>query len=263
VRNRLGGVVALSLAVGMIWTSAAAAEDPAESTTTTTTVTTTTVTTTTTAPVVAETTTTTTVVADTTTTAAPATGAGVSSGAGRASVGAILESTDGVLAQAERGPQIQLTPPPTPPPTTAPPPPPPNDQLPENSGTGRRAVYSKSLQRVWTVEADGSVSKTHLVSGRRTWNQPLPGTYSVFSRSPYTCNIKDPSICWRYMVRFTKGPEGDNIGFHEIPNKNGRPVQSIWQLGQALSSGCVRQATPDAQYMWNWAPVGTKVVVLP
>jgi hypothetical protein len=119
--------------------------------------------------------------------------------------------------------------------------------------------------RVWTVEADGTVSKTHLVSGRRTWNQPLPGTYSVFSRSGYTCSIKSPSICWRYMVRFAKGPGGDNIGFHEIPTNlaTGRRLQSDSQLGQALSSGCVRQSTSDAQYMWGWAPVGTPVVVLP
>ena len=141
--------------------------------------------------------------------------------------------------------------------------PPPTDELPANSGEGRRAVYSKSRQRTWTVEADGTVSKTYLVSGRLTWNQPSPGTYHVFSRSSYTCNIKNPAICWRYMVRFTVGPDGDNIGFHEIPKNNGMPVQTEAQLGQPLSGGCVRQATPDAEHMWDWAPVGTKVVVLP
>jgi lipoprotein-anchoring transpeptidase ErfK/SrfK len=159
-----------------------------------------------------------------------------------------------------RGSQAQETD--TIPPPPPPPPPPAPDELPANSGSGRRVVYSKSRQRVWTVEADGSVSKTHRVSGRLTWNQPSPGTYDVFSRSSYTCNIKNPDICWRYMVRFTKGPDGDNIGFHEIPKRNGVPVQSESQLGQPLSGGCVRQATPDAVYMWNWAWIGTKVVVL-
>ncbi len=152
---------------------------------------------------------------------------------------------------------------------TLPPPPttttlPPEWVLPANSGSGRRVVYSKSRMRVWTVEADGTVSKTHRVSGRRTWNQPSPGTYSVFSRSRHTCNINNPHICWRFMVRFTKGPGGDNIGFHEIPvnNRTGQRLQSLSQLGQALSGGCVRQAPNDAVYMWNWAPVGTPVVVL-
>jgi hypothetical protein len=162
-----------------------------------------------------------------------------------------------------RGTQVQLTPTIPPPPTTTTTIPPPSDVLPGDSGEGRRAVYSKTLQRTWTVEADGTVSRTYLVSGRRTWNQPTPGTYSVFSRSGFTCNIKNPSICWRFMVRFTVGPDGDNIGFHEIPNQNGKPIQSESQLGQALSGGCIRQATPDAEHMWAWAPVGTKVVVLP
>ena len=84
----------------------------------------------------------------------------------------------------------------------------------------------------------------------------------MFSRSSFTCNIKNPSICWRMMVRFTVGPDGDNIGFHEIPKVNGKPIQSEAQLGQPLSGGCVRQATPDAEHMWAWAPVGTTVVVL-
>lgn len=143
---------------------------------------------------------------------------------------------------------------------------PPEWNLPGNSGEGRRIVYRKSWpMRVWTVESNGAVSKTHLVSGRATWNQPTPGTYRVFSRSGYTCNINNPHICWRYMVRFTKGPGGDNIGFHEIPTNlnTGYKLQSESQLGLALSGGCVRQRTSDALYIWNWAPVGTKVVVLP
>lgn len=158
-------------------------------------------------------------------------------------------------ATPSRGTQKQIGP-------TLPPPPKPDDWLPDNSGEGRRIVYSKTAQRVWLVEADNTVVKTHRVSGRLTWNQPLPGTYAVFSKSSYTCAIKNPNTCWRYMVRFTKGPEGDNIGFHEIPRNNGVPLQSEAQLGQALSHGCVRQATADALFLWNWTPVGTKVVVL-
>ena len=163
------------------------------------------------------------------------------------------------LATPTRGIQAQVTDTLPPPPTTTLPP---ADQPPANSGDGRRVVYSKSLMRVWTVESNGAVSKTHRVSGRRTYNQPSPGTYSVFSRSAYTCNIKNPAICWRFMVRFAVGPGGDNIGFHEIPKKNGVPIQTESQLGQALSGGCVRQGIDDAIYMWGWAGIGTKVVVL-
>jgi len=158
-----------------------------------------------------------------------------------------------------RGTQLQVTPTDPPPPTV-----PPELRLPDGSGEGRRIVYHKTRQRIWLVGDDGEVEKTHLVSGRLTWNQPSPGTYSVFSRSSYTCNIKSQNICWRYMVRFAKGPSGDNIGFHQIPTNTltGAPVQSTSQLGTPLSGGCVRQATSDAIYVWNWAPIGTKVVVI-
>jgi peptidoglycan hydrolase-like protein with peptidoglycan-binding domain len=132
--------------------------------------------------------------------------------------------------------------------------------LPANSGSGRRIVYSRGQQRVWAVEADGTVVKTHLVSGRL--REPYAGTYRVYSRSMYTYSTENPNVKWRYMVRFAHGPGGGRIGFHEIPNKNGVPMQSYSQLGQPLSGGCVRQTTGDAIWMWNWAGLGTTVVVL-
>lgn len=159
-----------------------------------------------------------------------------------------------------RGTQFQITPPPPPPPTA-----PPYDPfaIPPNSGSGRRAVYSKSQQTVWAFDDNGALIKAHRVSGKQTPQDPTPGVYRVWSRSIRTYSINNPSITWGYMVRFAKGAQGGNIGFHEIPFQYGRPVQSLAQLGQALSGGCVRQAQPDAIWMWNWAGIGTVVVVTP
>jgi lipoprotein-anchoring transpeptidase ErfK/SrfK len=145
------------------------------------------------------------------------------------------------------------------------PPPPPEEALPESSGTGRRVVYSNSAMRVWAVEEDGSVVKTHRVSGKE--GMPSPGEYSVWSRSLYTYSAGNPNIRWQYMVRFAWTPRGGNIGFHEIPRDCGQPgcplMQTDDQLGEALSGGCVRQSRDDAIWMWEWAQLGTKVVVLP
>jgi hypothetical protein len=137
---------------------------------------------------------------------------------------------------------------------------PPDTGVPYLSGFGRRVVYSKNRMRVWIVDGNDVTVRTYRVSGR--FGQPTPGTYHVFSRSAYTCNIDHPNICMRFMVRFAQGPLGDNIGFHEIPKKDGVPIQSDEQLGQALSGGCVRQATADAEYMWAFAGIGTTVVVV-
>ena len=40
-------------------------------------------------------------------------------------------------------------------------------------------------------------------------------------------------------------------------------MQSDEQLGEGLSGGCVRQSREDAIWMWEWAQLGTTVVVLP
>src|SRR5689334_19692898 len=54
--------------------------------------------------------------------------------------------------------------------------------LPSSSGSGKRVVFSKSAQRVWLVDAQGSPVSTYLVSGSVTDNLE-PGKYHVYSRS--------------------------------------------------------------------------------
>nr|WP_246304153.1 L,D-transpeptidase [Nocardioides thalensis] len=133
--------------------------------------------------------------------------------------------------------------------------------LPVGSGEGRRVVFSESQQRVWLVEDDGTVVRTYLASGS-VYDNLDPGTYEVFSTSRYAVGIDD-SGTMEYFVRFTHGDEGAAIGFHTIPVDDGVPVQTRDQLGTPLSHGCIRQAEADAIALWDFAPVGTTVVVTP
>jgi hypothetical protein len=132
--------------------------------------------------------------------------------------------------------------------------------VPADSGTGRRVVFSQDLQQVWLVNAKDAVKRTYPVSGSVTDNLQ-PGTYSVYSRSRWAVGVDDSGVM-QYFVRFTKGPTGAAIGFHSIPTQNGVPLQTAAQLGTPQSHGCIRQRTPDAIALWNYAPVGTKVVVV-
>lgn len=131
--------------------------------------------------------------------------------------------------------------------------------LPEGSGSGRRVVFSESEQRVWLVDAEGEVEATHPVSGSKHDNL-FPGTYAVFSRSR-NATAYDHSSTMEYFVRFTRGTGGSAIGFHDIPVADGEPVQAFDQLGTPLSAGCIRQRRSDAIAVWEFAPVGTTVVV--
>lgn len=131
--------------------------------------------------------------------------------------------------------------------------------LPAASGTGRRIVFDQSAQRVWLVDRNG-VERTYLGSGSVLDNLH-PGSYAVYSRSRWAVGVDDSGVM-QYFVRFTQGPQGAAIGFHTIPTKNGTPLQSVAQLGTPRSHGCIRQRTADAIALWEFAPVGTKVVVV-
>jgi lipoprotein-anchoring transpeptidase ErfK/SrfK len=65
------------------------------------------------------------------------------------------------------------------------------------------------------------------------------------------------------MVRYQKTDLG-NIGFHGIPIHvaDNTPYMTEAELGQRLSGGCQRQANDDARFVWNFADIGTTVVVL-
>jgi hypothetical protein len=146
-------------------------------------------------------------------------------------------------------------------PTTTTPPSPTDvaaNPLPANSGEGRRMVFSLSSQRIWWVESDGSVIRTGLGSGQH--DSPVPGTYAVYSRTEFATGLDGSKM--QKFVRFTKGPNGWAIGFHSVPTVAGLPVQTEAELGQPLSHGCIRQGQADADFTWQFAPVGSTVVVL-
>lgn len=131
--------------------------------------------------------------------------------------------------------------------------------LPAASGEGQRVVYSESRQRVWLVDEDGAVERSYLVSGS-VYDNLQPGTFSVYSTSRWAVGIDDSGVM-QYFVRFAHGDTGAAIGFHTIPTKDGVPLQRVGQLGTPQSHGCIRQRTSDAVALWEFAPVGTTVVV--
>jgi lipoprotein-anchoring transpeptidase ErfK/SrfK len=121
-------------------------------------------------------------------------------------------------------------------------------------------VYSNPLQRVWLVESDGTVVRSHLVSGKA--QTPAPGTYQVYSKSRRAWAGHD-GIEMDDMVRFARSTRsGIPIGFHGIPRRNGVPMQTEDDLGGFRSAGCVRQSNADAALLYDWTPLGTTVVVL-
>lgn len=131
-------------------------------------------------------------------------------------------------------------------------------------GTGQRIIYSNSGQQVWLINSDDTLHDTYLVSGRQ--GVPYPGTYSVYSKSLSAWAGHD-GITMAHMVRFVPPWGSGNrlaIGFHAIPRtSDGVPLQTEAELGTYQSAGCVRQSDQKAAALYDWAPIGTPVIVLP
>jgi peptidoglycan hydrolase-like protein with peptidoglycan-binding domain len=132
--------------------------------------------------------------------------------------------------------------------------------LPDDSGSGRRVVYDRDGQRVWAVDDDERIIRSWLVSGS-TYSNEMPGTHTVYSRS-------ERSTAWNgqawlpQMIRYQQTQIG-HIGFHAIPLhvSDNSPYQTTDELGTRLSGGCQRQHNLDAAFLWEFAQVGTTVVV--
>lgn len=134
---------------------------------------------------------------------------------------------------------------------------PPSWNVPQASGSGRRIVYRLSTQQAWLVEDNGAITDSFLVSGNL--GGPPPGQYYVHRKLDpgYSGNLTLP-----HFVGFAWGATTD-IGFHGIPlYPDGTQIQSDAELGTPLSHGCVRVAQDKAWEIWNWADIGTSVVVV-
>ena len=126
-------------------------------------------------------------------------------------------------------------------------------------GAGRRILYAMGGQRVWLINDTGELHKTHQVSGRR--GIPSIGRYRIYSMSRFAWAPYD-GITMEYMVRFARGEWP--YGFHSIPVYPGDlPLQTPQQLGTHRSGGCVRQLWDDAQAVFEWSTLGTRVIVTP
>lgn len=130
---------------------------------------------------------------------------------------------------------------------------------PENTGTGRRIVYCNSCQVVWLIDATNYVEFKYQVSGRR--GTPRPGEYHVFRKLDMGRSKAHPELRLPWFVGFAWGTTTD-IGFHGIPLRpDDSQIQDDSQLGQPLSSGCIRETQFWAKVLYDWTPEGTLVVV--
>ena len=122
--------------------------------------------------------------------------------------------------------------------------------LPADSGHGTRIVYSLPEHRVWLVSGSTVERTMQVVPGTR----PAPtGTFKVYGKSPGS--LGGDGITVIYVVSFDSNVP-DTYGFDAEADVTGLPP------APKGSTGGVRMTQLDAEALYEFASVGTTVVVL-
>ena len=130
-----------------------------------------------------------------------------------------------------------------------------------SSGTGRRIVFSQHLP-AGLAGRRPTTRCAHLPGlGQRDRQPPARHLRGLLAVAPGHRASTTPGSCSTSCAspRARPAPRSASTASRR---KNGAPLQTAAQLGTPQSHGCIRQWQPDAIALWNFAPVGTKVVVV-
>jgi len=124
---------------------------------------------------------------------------------------------------------------------------------------GKLIVVSKSRQKVYIYDGGNAPFKTYPCSTGKVW--PPKGNFNIYSKSPKSSSPKY-GVYFNHMVRFWKPSNASPVGFHSLVYDSSGNVIDADKLGQPVSHGCVRLPFEGAEFIYNWAPMGTKVQVI-
>jgi lipoprotein-anchoring transpeptidase ErfK/SrfK len=118
------------------------------------------------------------------------------------------------------------------------------------TNTGKSIVVSTERQRIFAYE-DGRLVHSHLVSTGLPNSPTVQGDYSIYVKY-LADDMSGPDYFLPqvpYVMYFFAG-----YGLHGTYWHN--------SFGRPMSHGCVNLPTPEAQWFFNWASVGTPVRVI-
>ncbi len=123
-------------------------------------------------------------------------------------------------------------------------------------GAPKTVVVSISEQAMWAFDGDDVVMKTYVSTGKERFDTPT-GTFYVNSKVP----VQD--------MEGVIGGEYYNVP--EVPDvmyftNVGHAIHGTYwhsNFGNPMSHGCVNLPMETAQWLYNWTPVGTPVVIVP
>lgn len=127
---------------------------------------------------------------------------------------------------------------------------------PAGASEGKSIDVSLSRQTLTLLQDGKSVGSYKISSGKKSMATPR-GNFQIYNKTSKAWSEKY-KLFMPYWMAFT--PDGSH-GIHELPEwPNGRK-EGASHLGIPVSHGCVRLGVGSARTVYNWADVGTPVII--
>lgn len=132
----------------------------------------------------------------------------------------------------------------------------------------KMVLISISSRRAWACEKNKQVKESPIISGMESVESTKTpvGTFKIYAKAKDTVlSGTDPTTGqWREPVSYWM-PYHDNqygtYGFHDAPWRQPGEFGNIDPNSMNGSHGCVQLPTAMAKWVYDWAPIGTTVVV--
>lgn len=120
---------------------------------------------------------------------------------------------------------------------------------------GKYIDINLTSQIISTFENGKLLSASLISSGKKGMDTPK-GTYEIMAKRPRPWS-KKYALYMPWFMQFT----GQGHGLHELPEWPGGYKEGANHLGIPVSHGCVRLGIGPAKALYDWAEVGTPIVI--
>jgi lipoprotein-anchoring transpeptidase ErfK/SrfK len=135
-----------------------------------------------------------------------------------------------------------------------------------SSAVTQNIIVSINQQHLWACQGKSLEYSSAVVTGAEPVGDGTPlGVYHIYAK--YTNQVLrgcDSTGCWNdpvsYWMPFLPGPDGP-YGIHDATWRSPTEFGNINPQSDTGSHGCVEMPLTAAQWIYDWAPVGTAVTV--
>jgi lipoprotein-anchoring transpeptidase ErfK/SrfK len=121
---------------------------------------------------------------------------------------------------------------------------------------GKHIDINISTQTLKLYKNGKAVGSYKISSGKRSMPTPK-GTFQVYNKARRSRSA-EYKLFMPYWMAFK--PDGSH-GIHELPEWPNGAKEGARHLGVPVSHGCVRLGIGAARAVYDWAPIGTTVII--